>query len=92
MSTFAVVFTGVITARYNDRRLENAHQEGHVVWGKDQVTGKTVSRRVETFEDQKRVCKEFGYSNPREYGKSYDVAEDGKTVKTPYSSGRGVEV
>jgi predicted nucleic acid-binding Zn ribbon protein len=81
MSRFAVVFTGVISARYNDPKLEGAHKEGHVVWGKDPVTGKTVHRRVETFDDQKRVCREFGYINPREAPTHFEVAEDGRTTK-----------
>jgi hypothetical protein len=92
MSTFAVVFTGAITARYNDSKLENSHQAGHVAWERDPITNKPRACRIETFDDQRAYCSRNHLANPKDYGHSYDVAEDGKTVLTPYSSGRGVEV
>ena len=92
MSTFAVVFTGVISARYNDSNLENAHQDGHVAWERDPITNKPRACRIETFDDQRAYCARNHLANPKDYGHSYDVGEDGKTVKTPFSSGRGVEI
>ena len=91
MSTFAVVFTGALTARYNDKRLENSHQDGHVAWERD-ATGKPRACEIKTWDDQREFCRRNHCANPKEYGHSYDVGEDGKTVKTPYSSGLGVEV
>ena len=92
MSTFAVVFTGVISAKYNDPKLENAHQDGHVAWERDPITNKPRACHIETWDDQRNYITRNHLTNPKDYGNSYDVAEDGKTVKTPYSSGRGVEV
>lgn len=82
ISTFNVVFTGAITARYNDRNLENSHEEGHTVWGRDK-DGKAFSKRIETWQDQKEWCREQGLANPKDHGKNMSVAEDGKAVLSP---------
>jgi hypothetical protein len=92
MSTFAVVFTGPLTARYNDPKLEGAHKDGHVAWERDPITNKPRPVMIDSWDAQRSYVKRNHLTDPREYGHSYDVAEDGKTVKPPYSSGRGVEV
>ena len=47
---------------------------------------------IDTWDAQRDYIKRNHLTDPKDYGHSYDVAEDGKTVKTPFSSGRGVEV
>jgi predicted nucleic acid-binding Zn ribbon protein len=85
ISSFAVVFTGAITKKYNDPKLENYHQEGHTAWRRrSSKSGKPEPVRIETFEDQRRFCKEEGLVDPRETG-PLEAAADGRT-----SSSRGL--
>ena len=79
MSTFAVVFTGALTARYNDKRLENSHQDGHVAWERD-ATGKPHPVHIETFDQQRDFCKRNHLMNPKDAPTNYEVAEDGRKV------------
>ena len=79
MSTFAVVFTGAITARYNDKRLENAHQDGHVAWERDPITNKPRPVHITTWSEQKEFCQRNHLANPREMPKNRLISEDGKT-------------
>jgi hypothetical protein len=81
MSAFNVAFSGVISARYNDRNLENAHQEGHTVWGRDSK-GKAFSKKITTFQEQREWCREQKLALPSEMPSNYEVAEDGRTVKS----------
>ena len=79
MSTFAVVFTGALTARYNDKRLENSHQDGHVAWERD-ATGKPHPVHIETFDQQRDFCKRNHLMNPKDAPTNCEVSEDGRTV------------
>ena len=78
----SVVFTGVLTARYNDPHLENAHRDGHVAWERDPVTKKPRPVRIDTWDAQRSYCKRNGLANPKDFGHNFDVAEDGRTVKS----------
>lgn len=90
-SRFGIVFTGVITAKYNDREKDGAHRDGH--WGFDKgPDGKTTTPcRIETWQDQKDYCKRNGLMNPKDMGRNYNVAKDGRTVESPMGL-PGVEV
>ncbi len=81
LSTFAVVFTGVISARYLDSSAEGAHKRdgGHWAYEKD-AAGKTKACYIETFDQQRDFCKRNKLANPKEMPHSYPVAEDGRTV------------
>ena len=79
MSTFAVVFTGVISARYNDSNLENAHQDGHVAWERDPITNKPRACEIKTWDDQRSFCRRNHCANPSEMPRNRMIAEDGKT-------------
>jgi predicted nucleic acid-binding Zn ribbon protein len=59
VSGFAVTFAGPITARYNDKKLEYAHQEGHWLWCKKGPGG---PRRewVDTWQRRKELMKQEG--------------------------------
>lgn len=78
-SRFGIVFTGVISARYNDRDKEGANREGHWAFEKDPA-GKTKPVFLETWQDQKEFCARNKLANPKEMPANYTVAEDGKTV------------
>lgn len=87
---FAVVFTGPITARYNDRDKEGAHKDGH--WGFEKgPDGKTKPTFIETFDQQREFCRRNNLMNPKDVGRNYEVAEDGKTALSPMGM-PGVEV
>ena len=79
MSTFAVVFTGVISAKYNDSRLENAHQEGHVAWERDPISNKPRACAIQTWDDQRAFCQRNHCALPSEMPRNRMIAEDGKT-------------
>lgn len=78
-SAFNVVFTGPITARYNDRGKEGAHLDGHWAWEKG-ADGKSHPTFIDSWDAQKSYCKRNGLANPREMPANFDVAEDGRTV------------
>lgn len=91
-SRFAVVFTGVISARYLDSAAEGAHQRdgSHWAYEKD-AAGKTHAVRIETFDQQRDFCKRNKLANPKDLGRHNLVAEDGKTTLSPMGL-PGVEV
>ena len=91
MSAFNVVFSGVISARYNDRKLENAHQEGHTVYERDPQTKKVTPTFVDTWQKQKEVCARNGWANPKDQPKNFEVESDGRTIKSPMGL-PGVEI
>ena len=75
MSRFAVVFTGEITARYNDPKLENASDGAHWVYQTNKLTGKREPRLIRTWDEQRSFCREEGITNPSECG-DVDVPDD----------------
>jgi hypothetical protein len=80
-SAFNVVFTGTITARYNDRSIENWHVEGHWAYRtKSTPDGKPKGEYITTFQQQKEFCRAEGLALPQELPRNFHVAEDGKTV------------
>lgn len=87
VSEFGVVFTGVLSAsKYNDPKLERAHQGPHWGWRRrSSKSGKPEPVYIETFEDQKKFCKEEGLVNPKDIG-NIEATSDGKFNS---STGRG---
>jgi len=85
VSQFAVVFTGVIsTSKYGDPRLEryNTKVDGHQAWRRrSSLSGKPEPVWIETFEDQKRFCREEGLTNPKDVG-PMEIGDDGKSYST----------
>lgn len=83
VSQFAITGTGVLTTKYNDPRLENAHMEGHWVKATDPKTGKrTVPVFIETFQQQREYCKQEGFYNPGEVGQVEMISNDGKSMSS----------
>jgi len=82
-SRFGVIWTGPISARYNDRDSANAHQEGHWAWRRrSSKSGKPEPIFLNDWQQQKEFCKEEGLANPREMPRNFEIAADGKTVKS----------
>ena len=83
-STFAVVFTGPITAKYLDRSKEggNNRDGGHWVFENGPRPGKGAKPVwIDNWADQKSYCRRNGLALPSEMSNNYEVAEDGRTVK-----------
>jgi len=81
----AVVFTGPLTAKYNDPKKEGAHEEGHWAWRVNSTTrpdGKPEPVFIDTFEKQRKFCKEEGLINPADVPRHREISDDGKSLKT----------
>lgn len=78
-SAFNVVFTGPMSARYNDRGKEGAHLDGHWAYEKG-MDGKTKATFLETWDDQRAYVKRNNLANPTEMPRNFEVSEDGKTA------------
>lgn len=74
ISAFKVVFSGPITAKYNDKKLEGAHQEGHWLWCKNTTDGKPRREWVDTWQKRKELMKQEGL----EEAGPLAVSSDGK--------------
>lgn len=79
ISSFGVVFTGTITARYNDSKLENAHVEGSWMYEK-KAPGGPRHTFVDTWEQRKRIMKQEGLIDAG--GQGAEVSSDGRKVST----------
>lgn len=69
-SRFGVVFSGPLTAKYNDPKRAGAHREGHWVWERNGPDGQPLAhprpRFLSTFDEQRQYCKQEGLVNPKE--------------------------
>lgn len=89
VSRFATAFSGDITARYNDKRLEGAHADGHWAWEKNTPDGKPRQRFIKTFQDQREYCKQEGLVNPNELGDG-QMSADGRKLETAGMKGQWI--
>lgn len=81
MSRFGVVWTGPITAKYNDKESKGAHKEGHWAFRKkSSLSGKPEPVFIETFQQQREFCKAEGLVNPTQAPRNLVVKEDGRTL------------
>lgn len=82
ISQFGIVFTGPLTAKYNDPKADNAHQEGHYAWRtKNTKDGKPEMVWIDSFDAQREHCRSEGLVNPKDLGPG-EVGGDGKTLST----------
>jgi len=83
ISVFHVVFTGPITARYNDKKLEGSHKEGFTAWrvhsAKDPRCPEPV--HITSFSDRKQFMKDEGLEEVPSNATISGVGEDGQGVK-----------
>ena len=80
-SRFAVVFTGPITARYNDPKRENAHQEG--VWAYRKLTslsGQPEAVFLPDWQSLRDFNKAEGLSAPGEVPTHCTISPDGRRI------------
>lgn len=80
-SRFAVVFTGPLTARYNDPKRENAHQEGfwaHRRAADGKLSGEAV--RIESWQDLKEFNRSEGLAAPGDVPTNATISKDGKRI------------
>jgi hypothetical protein len=77
ISQFQVVFTGPLTARYNDKKLDGAHQEGYFMTEKHTPDGKEKITWVDSWSERKRILKQEGLV---EAPGSAEVGSDGKSI------------
>lgn len=91
VSMFRVVFTGPITARYKDRTLEGAEQDGFLAWrrrsAKDPRYPEPV--RIETWEDRKRFMAEEGLEEVPSNATASFCGDGGRDVKVSTAGERG---
>jgi len=86
-SVFRVVFTGNISARYNNPKLEGAHQEGLWMTEKKTADGKERQTFVTDWSQRRRIMKQEGLE---EYSGTAEVDSTGKMVGTRGMSGQWV--
>jgi predicted nucleic acid-binding Zn ribbon protein len=82
LSTFAMAFSGDITARYKDKDKDGGYEDGHWAWTRKTPDGKPRPVRLETWQQQKEFCKSEGLTNPRELPKHAEVSADGKSISS----------
>ena len=83
LSRFAIAFSGAITNKYNDRKRENAHQEGHWAYRTvNTVSGKPEAVFIETWQQQKEFCKEQGLRVPSEISPNAEIDAKGDHLQT----------
>lgn len=83
ISPFRVVFTGPITARYNDKKLEGAHREGFTAWrvhsAKDPRYPEPV--RITSFSERRAYMRDEGLEEAPSDATIHAVGEDGQKTK-----------
>lgn len=84
VSGFAIIFTGPLTAKYNDRTLEGAHQEGHWATALRTPDGKPKAVWIDSFQAQREFCRAEGLVNPKDLPSHAEATSDKKL------SGRGM--
>lgn len=78
ISSFSVVFTGPMTARYNDPKSENPHEEGHWAFRKrSSLSGNPEPVFLETWQDRKEFMKAEGLVGYEDVG-PVDTSPDGR--------------
>jgi len=100
VSDFAVVFTGPISARYNDPSLEGAHQEGFWQYRiKSSVSGKPEPVFIDTWDKEREWRRMEGIPDPGQCGPIDAKDESGRPHIDPQSareivvdSNRGMQV
>ncbi len=67
LSRFGVVFTGALSKKYNDPKVEKYDQEGHWAYRvKSSVSGHPEPVYIDSFQAQREFCKAEGLANPKD--------------------------
>jgi hypothetical protein len=84
VTLFNMAFSGSITARYNDPKLEGAHVEGHWMYERNTPDGKPKPVFIDTWQKQREFCKRENLVPPTQSGPLH-ISADGMSV-----NGRGL--
>jgi hypothetical protein len=91
-STFNSPFTGVMSiTKYGDSRSEPRKGDGHVMYRKNSSrSGNPEPVYIETWEEQRRFCKEENLMNPTDLPTNAKISRDGKSWETRGMPGQWV--
>ena len=80
-SRFGVIFTGPITARYNDPKRENAHMDGFWAYRKrTSLSGQPEPVFLSTFDEMRAFNKAEGLASPGEVPTNSTITADGRRI------------
>lgn len=83
VSRFGIVWTGHLTTKYNDKRSEDYHQEGHWAYRvRSSQSGEPEPVWIDSFQKQKEFCKEEGLVNPKDLPTNADISADGRKLRS----------
>ncbi len=84
ISRFGIIWTGSITARYNDKRAENPEKDGgHWAWRRrSSISGQPEPVFISDFSQQKDFCKQEGLVNPRDLPTNAEPSSDGTQLQS----------
>lgn len=83
ISSFQIIWTGPLTAKYNDPKLEGAEREGHWAWRRrSSLSGNPEPVYIDSFQKQTEFCKEEGLINPKDLPRNLEVSADGKSASS----------
>lgn len=82
-SRFGIVFTGQITAKYNDPKREAAHREGFWTYRKKtSISGQPEPVKIETWDQLRAFNKAEGLAAPGEVPTNSTVSADGRRIES----------
>lgn len=85
ISRFGIVWTGPLTTRYNDRRLEGSHVEGHWQYSRQTLDGKPKAVWIDSVQKSKEFAKAEGLVSPFSQNApalNMEISGDGKSATT----------
>lgn len=93
ISRFGIVWTGPLTTRYNDKRLESAHVEGHWQYSRNTPDGKPKPVWIDSVQKSKEFAKSEGLVSPFSLNApsgGMEISDDGKKATTQGQPGSWV--
>lgn len=84
ISRFGIVWTGPLTTRYNDPKLEYAHREGNWMYTRQTPDGKPKAVFIDSVQKSKEFAKQEGLVSPFSLNApgNMEISSDGKTATT----------
>jgi predicted nucleic acid-binding Zn ribbon protein len=78
ISTFGIVFTGPLTKKYNNPKLENYHSEGYWAVRKKTLDGKESHVWIDNWDTRREFMKSEGLMDTG----PVEIGSDGKSIST----------
>jgi predicted nucleic acid-binding Zn ribbon protein len=85
ISRFGIVWTGPLTTRYNDPKLESAHREGHWAYRRNTPSGKPEPVFISTPQESREFARSEGLVSPFDSNApplNMEISGDGKSATT----------